>query len=267
MPNLILAAHDYSDTIQPTFTSEVAGFEGRNALDGNRHTFVQAAAAGTWDIKWNAGGGQTMAPTYLALTRADMLAAIGATINLAWSTDDSSYTSLAGFPLLLTQGLIFAPTLQDWITLLTATAKQYYRLRFTTGSVAYKFAGVKLGVYTEVAKQPFYPREYGGARAHRGADLRITFQTIKESQAEALLDYAMAVSPAWPAEAPAATRYGAVWGGRPHYLYDALGLLTRGQVAVTPALLHVVLMNPDVVESLKFLGLHDVTTLEYRQLT
>jgi hypothetical protein len=253
----------------PTVTSEVVGFEVRNLFDGNRHSFWKATSAVEQVITIDAGSGNTLTADAVALARADLLVAVGAQLSVQHSTDMSAWTDASGggFPDTLAAGDLRQPGATDYYQEFTSDNKRGWRLRIHgTLTGAPMLAGLWLGRRLEVAKNPQYGRRYGVARAHRGADLELTYKRISEAQVVALMDYIKAVSPAFPSETPAMTRAGAVYGGLVHYLFDPIGAAVRLGESATPALLPVILMDPDTPEVVTYKNVHDLGPLKYRQV-
>lgn len=266
MGNNLRIAHDHMGLrVTPTVTSEAAGFEAKNGLDGNRQSFVKSTATGTWDWIYDAGVGKTETADTLVLARADLLAGVTATVEVAYSDDAVAYT--VEFTEAITTGILKKPANQDYYREFTNRAKRAWRVRLTLGTAVYQFAELFLGARAEVTKNPRYPLQVGLARPHMGADLQLEFGQLGEAQLNTLLNYLTDVSPGFPAEAPMETAAGAVYGGRPHWVYDPTGNLFRQTAPAAAALVHVLLMNPgDAIGGLTFKGLHDLPPLRYRQL-
>jgi hypothetical protein len=243
-------------------SSEAVGFEAQNLEDGSRRTYWRATGTGEQTLTYDAGAGKTEEADTTVLVRADLLVAVGASVVTQWSNDGATgwtdaYTAKAP----LVAGDLQKPTDDDaYVEHSSLLAKRAWRLRlYGTMSAAPSLAGLWIGKRLELQKPPLYGGDYGRARPDRGADLTLTFQRFHEAGMDALLTALHAVTPGFPAEAPQETTSGAVYGGRPHFLYDTLGEAFRFGLAGAPALLNVILMSPEALQPV--LEFHRVWTL------
>ncbi len=250
-------------------TSAAVGFEAKNLEDGSRRTFWKATGTGEQTRTYDAGVGKAETCDTVILARADLLVAVAANVAVQWSADAATGWTDAFAPKTpLVTGDLKKPADQDFYQEFTSQSKRGWRLRlYGTMSAAPSLAGLMLGARLDVQKPPVYGGDYGRARADRGADLSLTFQRFHEAGMDALLAALHAVSPGFPAEGPQETPAGAVYGGRPHYLYDTLGEAFRLGLAASPALLHVILMSPEALTPvLEFHRLWSLGPLRWRTL-
>lgn len=245
-------------------TNEDANHPRRNAVDGNLHTIVKSTTTGgTWDLIFDLGVGVTGQADYVAIGRADMLVAVGATVDWSDSPDASAYTSR--FSEAMGAPDLFAPASRHFTREYSNPgAKRAWRLRLTAGSGGvYAFATVDFGLKLEVGRQPSYPAELGPTRTLRGATYGLTFRLLSVAQRDALLTYVAAVTPDYPGDSLAETPAGVLMGGGlPHWIYDPVG---QGifAAAATPALVPVTLVSPDSRATWSYLTTNEIA-LAYR---
>lgn len=238
---LALLHDNIGDRISPTVTSAAAGFPLINLLDGSRHSFWKATGTGTQDIVFDAGIGKTVTADYVALARADLLVGTGSTVIVEHSANGSAWTACF-VAVTLGGGDLFAPFAEDWLKLFTPATDRFFRLRITGSSSAPIFAGLWLGARSTLSRSASETVTYGVSRAIRGADLQVPLRYLTEVDAALLEGYAQGVTPNWPAEQPLQTDEGAIYGARPHFVYDSLGKITRRADGAVPVLLNVLLV-------------------------
>lgn len=241
----------------PAVTSEVTpGFEARNLYDGNRHTFWKATSTADQFHTFDVGSGNTESVGAVIITRGDLLAQAGASVDVQWSADAATGWTSVGAPLPeapIVAGDLKAPTLKDYVAEWTPLAKRGWRWKiYGPPSVPVSAAGLFLGQSVEVVKNPLYGAEYGITRVHRGAPITLSWRNLTEADTEAILLAIQTVTAAWPAEAPTTSRAGFPSGARPFYLYDPTGEVFRGGLTATPTLLHVICTSPEIVPTATF---------------
>ena len=271
MPNNLRLIWDgLHHRLTATATSSAVGFDVLNLFDGSRHSFWRATGTGEQLIMWDAGSGHTEEVDTTVIARADRLVAVSAHVSTQWSADASSgWTDTYPPETPLVTGDLKQPTGQDYyIEHPALLAKRAWRLRlYGTPTSAAECALVWLGKRREVQKNPLYGGAYGRARIHRGANLEFTWRRLSEAGMTDLLQALQAVSPAWPAEGVLETRTGAMYGGRPHFLYDPTGEAFRLGASALPALLHVLLTSPEVEPRLEWRRLWNLGPVTWRQAT
>jgi hypothetical protein len=229
-------------------TATAAGFSVLNLHDGARRSYWKGVGTGEHTLTYDAGPGKTEPADTTALSRADLLVAAGASVATQWSNDGSSGWTDAYTPKApLASGDLRKPADQDaWLEHDSLLSKRAWRLRlYGSLSVAPSLAGLWIGPRHECERTPLYGYTYGGARADRGADLDdVRWALLTEAGMSALLAVLTAVSPAYSIEEPHETLAGAVFGARPHFLFDSTGELFRLGAAASPVLLNVQCLTP-----------------------
>lgn len=263
--NLRLLTDDVIRRATLSSTNADANHPLANAADGRMDTLVKSTTTGgTWDFIADLGSGVTASVDTLVIERADLLVAVGATVELFDSADaavyDSRFSEALGAPDLV------APALQHFIREYTTPGgKRAWRVRLTAGSGGvYAFAGLYLGLRYEVPKPPVYPVDLGPRRAHRGARFSFSYRNITHAQREALRTYKATVSPDHPSEQPMESPAGYVFGGQAHWLYDPIGAV-GWTASGTAALMPVVLLNPETRASRTFVDANQDGPYEYAE--
>lgn len=254
-----------------TATSAAAGFELANLFDGSRHSYWRATSTAEQVITWDAGSGNTETVDTTVIARADLLVNANASVVTQWSADAATGWTNAYTP---KAPIAFAdlrrPAEQDaCIEHDAALAKRGWRLRlYGVMSSAPQAALVWLGRRLEVERNPAYGSRYGGpARAHRGAGIELgPWAFLSEAGMDILLYALTQVSPSYPAEGLTETAAGAVYGGRPHFLYDPTGEALMSLSDAAPALVHVLLTSPDVEARIEFDRTWSLDPVRWRQV-
>lgn len=213
-----------------------------NLFDGNRHTFARRNSTTSWAVTYDSGAGNTLVSDSLVLARADLIHGLG-TVVVQHSDDASAWTN-AFAPVTLDASDLDALHGEDWVALFTSETKRAWRVLFGAFSSNLVLAGLMLGKSLVLGRDP----RYGGAslgisRAHAGASLRLSFRT-EEPTAVQMETYLRDVTPSWPGEQPARTSAGAVFGSRPHWIYDETGNVFRRNGMATS--MNVLVSSPNV---------------------
>lgn len=232
-------------------TSESTSFPASNLETGNRQRFWHTTSTAEQALAYETAAGQTESCDTVALPRADLLVAVGASVAVQYSTSpiaSSSWTD-AFTPLTPIQSSdLVAPTGTDYVREFAGQSRRSWRLRLygsLTGGPSLA-GGWFLGLRTELPTNPQWGRELGIARPHRGLELAGTWPPMSPSEATAFLTAMAAVTPD-AAESPHETVSGVVYGGLPHYLYDPDGVVFRQ--SGTPYLVPVLCLTPEGVVS------------------
>lgn len=235
-------------SINVVATSAAAGFPATNLETGNRHRYWKATSSAEQTLTYDAGAGNAETVDTVILPRADLLAAVGASVDVQWSADGATnWTSVGGvFPLApISIGDLAPPATTDLYAEFTAAPQRGWRIRLygsMTGP-AMLAGDLFLGERFEVAKNPLYNRPLGVSRAHRGLEVDLSWgHWGDEADAQALLEVLGAITPD-AAEAPHETAAGVVYGGLPHHLFDPVGAVFR--TAGTPYLLPALCLTPE----------------------
>lgn len=229
-------------------SSEATGFPASNLETGNRQRFWKATGTADQTLTYDAGPGHAVAVDTIVYPRADLLAAVGASVDVQWSADGASNWTSVGTPFPLTPvqlGDLAPPRSVDLYTEFEAAPHRGWRVRLygSPSAPVMGAGGLFLGTRYEVVRNPLYGRALGVSRTHRGLEVELSWgHWAAETDAMGLLEAIAAVTPD-AAEAPHETAAGVVYGGQPHYLYDPLGAVFR--TSGTPYLLPALCLTPE----------------------